>query len=142
MKLREMLIVANRLVREKTAAVARPSVAWLADREDPCGPRRPLAPMLVDAAEALQPRAALESGEAAPEYEVLGELGFLLGDRKTVGSEAKPEPSLVRDAPSDLGLLPGNGQTVGNGAEPETGWKITLSGGLGSKRRSCRARGP
>jgi hypothetical protein len=77
---RVMLRVANHLVHERTSApeaAARSSAAgeafrenrmawnargWLANGGTPWGPRRPLAPMLVDAAEALQPRAAPGSG--------------------------------------------------------------------------------
>jgi hypothetical protein len=38
-----------------------------------------------------------------------------------VGSEAEPDPSLLRDAPSGLVLLPGDGDTVGSEVKPETG---------------------
>jgi hypothetical protein len=38
-----------------------------------------------------------------------------------VGSEAEPEPSFVRDAPSRLVLLPGDGKAVGSEAEPGPG---------------------
>jgi hypothetical protein len=39
--------------------------------------------MLVGASEALQPRAALGSGGAAPEREALGELFFCAGQRES-----------------------------------------------------------
>jgi hypothetical protein len=44
----------------------------LADGEAVWAPRRPLALMLVDAAETFQPRVALGSGGAAQEHEALG----------------------------------------------------------------------
>ena len=93
-QMRVMLRALNRLVHEKTAAtaaVARRSAAgealrehrptwnaWgvLADGEAKWAPLRPLAPMPKDSAKALQQRAELGSGEAAPEQEPLGKLGF------------------------------------------------------------------
>jgi hypothetical protein len=93
-QMRVMLRALNRLVHEKTAAtaaVARRSAAgealrehrptWnargvLADGAAKWAPLRPLAPMPKDSAKALQQRAELGSGEAAPEQEPLGKLGF------------------------------------------------------------------
>jgi hypothetical protein len=59
--------------------------------------------MLADAAERLQPRLALESGGAAPEHGLLGELGLLLGDGQAVESEelrAGAAVMLANEAPS------------------------------------------
>jgi hypothetical protein len=93
--------------------------------------------MLMDTAKALQPRAELGSGDAAPEQEVLGKPGFSLDVGKAVENEelrvgavallareapsTEPELSLVREALSRLVFLPSGDQTVGSKAEPETG---------------------
>ena len=104
-QVRVMLTMVTRLVHEKTAAnaaAARLSAAGealrelrlpcnarggLADGEVLWAPLRPLVTILAVAADAVQPRVALESNGAAPEYEALGELGLLQGDRKAVESE-------------------------------------------------------
>jgi hypothetical protein len=154
-QVRALLIMVTRLVHEKTAATAaaarlsaagealrehrlpRNTRGGLADGEVLWAPQRPLATILADAAETVQPRVALGSNGAAPEYEALGELGLLQGDRKAAETEeqragaatvlvreassAEPEPSFARGALIGLKLLLGDGQAVESGAEPENG---------------------
>jgi hypothetical protein len=63
--------------------------------------------MLVDAAEAPHPRAALRSG--GPKHDALGELRCLLGGEQAVSSEAQPGRGLAYEAPSG----PGHPDTFG-----------------------------